>query len=106
MNILKYFLYINYYIIKIYNKMEHYDNVTSKVYALNDKYKVQLNKNEGISKEALINIKYKMNQQIVKEKDKNSKLIEDNNKLQNKIKELERKSILIFNHIILYINLF
>jgi len=86
--------------------MERYDNVTSKVYSLNDKYKVSLNKNEGVSKEALINIKYKMNQQLVKEKDKNSKLTENNNKLQNRIKELERKSLFSFYSIYVFKNMY
>ncbi|OUM56127.1 hypothetical protein PIROE2DRAFT_19413 [Piromyces sp. E2] len=74
------------------NNKVQYDNVTSKVYSVNNKYKAQSpNKSDKVSKETLINIKYKMNQQLDKEKEKFSKLTEDNNKLQNKIKSLERK---------------
>ncbi|ORX85676.1 hypothetical protein BCR32DRAFT_265521, partial [Anaeromyces robustus] len=78
--------------IKIFNKMEHYDNITSRVYNMNEKYRPNIqNKNDSISKEALINIKYKMNQQLEKEKEKSTKLKEDNNKLQDKIKYLEKR---------------
>jgi len=84
-------------IIKIYSKMEKYDNIASKVYSINDRYKVSSpNKNDRISKETLINVKYKMNQQLEKEKVKISKLTEDNSKLQNRIKSLERKCLLKF----------
>ncbi|KAL6617649.1 hypothetical protein LY90DRAFT_676129 [Neocallimastix californiae] len=76
---------------KIYDKMENY-NVSSRVYDINDKYKsFQPIKNEGISKEALINIKYKMNQQLEKEKEKTSSLEKDNAKLQDMIKLLKKK---------------
>jgi len=77
--------------------MENY-NVSSRVYDINDKYKsFQPIKNEGISKEALINIKYKMNQQLEKEKEKTSSLEKDNAKLQDMIKLLKKKSIYQIN---------
>ncbi|ORX46149.1 hypothetical protein BCR36DRAFT_357221 [Piromyces finnis] len=76
---------------KIYDKIENYDDVTSKVYLINNKGEVPTTKNTGISETALIAIKYKMNKQLEKEKENVAKLTEDNSVLQKRIKSLEKK---------------